>query len=1484
MLCPSCGHENRPSRLYCAECGSSLRLACGACGTQNEPGEKFCGRCGASLTEVARPPPTPTATTTPAPATPASFAAGRYQVQRFLGEGGKKRVYLAHDTRLDRDVAISLIKTEGLDAAGRARVRREAQAMGRLGDHPHIVTVFDVGEEAGQPYIVSQFMEGGSVQDLVEQAPEHRLPTDQSLQIASEVCQALRHAHDRGIIHRDVKPGNIWLTADGHARLGDFGLAVALNMSRLTQAGAMVGTVAYMPPEQALGGDVDARSDLYGLGGTLYEMLTGRPPFLGDDALSIISQHVNTPPVAPTWHNPQVPKGVEDLVMGLLAKDPQDRPASAQEVGRLLAELATVPVETVPAAPPGVGRLAWGRFVGREKELGELKARLEEALSGKGSLVMVVGEPGIGKTRLAQEVGVYARLRGCQVLLGTCYETEGALPYIPFVEALRQYVMSRPAEALQSELGEAASDVAKLVSEIRTRVPNIPPSPPQDPEAERYRLFESVAFFLVSASRSNPLLLLLDDIHWADKPSLLMLQHLARRLRGSRLLVIGTYRDVELDRRHPLSQVLAELRRERLYERILLRGLSEGEVDAFIAAIAGHQVPRQFALAIHRETEGNPFFVEETLRHLVETGVIYRRNGQWVSDAASISEMGIPEGVREVIGRRLSRLSDPCNQALSLASILGREFDFDVLSAFAEMEGDALLTALEEALEAQLITEQKGRGGPSYRFTHALVQETLYGELSIARKQRLHLRAGQAIEKARAGRLEAHVPQLAHHFREGNDPPKAIQYSLQAAEAAGRVYAWEAAISHGEAALELMDEQGGDLELRAQLLERLGDLIFVSGIDYERGIAHLERALALYEQLGQQRRVALVHSRLGRNLVSFIELFMDQERGVAHLRAAQAILEQEEPEGAALAYVYCGLATAAVCAVDVPDSITYGRKALAIGEKLQSEPVVALANSFLGHHLVVAGRLAEGLALLEKAWEMADRANLTFVAFLSAFWVGVWWGFLRGPEEGMRWLRQELAKPRIASAPNLRRSLLAWLGASLVRGGEAEEAQRILAEEPGELPTLSRLLHVAKGEWEAAEREFVREIERSRGAGDRLNSAIRSAELAEFVLLKTGDYSRAEELLLEARRIFVEGGAVWLELWFTPPLCELYAKTGRLDEAQELMDRCQAILGEGEDYGAAVGRVSMAQAILARAREQWTEAQQAFDRALAVARRYGLPWEEARALHEQGIMHLARAQKEDREKAVELLDQAIAIYQRMGAKKDVELVLADKMRAQGIDLTAVQSSIDAVASAVYAERPDLRPHAAPDGTVTIMFSDIEGSTEMNERLGDEKWLAVLREHNTIVRRQVKAHDGFEVKSQGDGFMVAFQSARRALQCAVGIQRAIGERNRAVGAGLAPPEGAARSAPTEGAASSAPTIRVRMGLHTGEAIKEGEDFFGKNVILAARIASQAKGGEILASGLLKELTESAGEFAFGEGRAVSLKGISGKHRVFQVEWE
>ena len=375
---------------------------CSSCGQENPEGFRFCPACGTAL-EPETGPAADELGTQPAatPEQPTAFADGRYIVERFLGEGGKKQVYLARDAVLDRNVAFALIKTEGLDETARTRVAREAQAMGRLGSHPHIVTVFDLGEEDRQPFMVTELMGGGDVEALIEDAGEDGVSLEHSLEIARSVCRGLEFAHEKQLVHRDIKPGNVWLTAEGVAKIGDFGLALAHDRSRLTEEGLMVGTVAYMPPEQALGGEVTARSDLYSLGAMLYELVTGRPPFLGDSSVAIIGQHINTPPVAPSWHNSACPKPLEALTMRLLAKDPAERPGSAADVLRALDGVDTTTAAVDGQLPKDEGasldRLATGVFVGRQQEMGDLKAALEDSLSGRGRLVMLLGEPGIGK-------------------------------------------------------------------------------------------------------------------------------------------------------------------------------------------------------------------------------------------------------------------------------------------------------------------------------------------------------------------------------------------------------------------------------------------------------------------------------------------------------------------------------------------------------------------------------------------------------------------------------------------------------------------------------------------------------------------------------------------------------------------------------------------------------------------------------------------------------------------------------------------------------------------------------------------------------------------------------------------------------------------------------------------------------------------------------------------------------------------------------
>lgn len=785
--------------------------------------------------------------------TPTSFASGRYEVSDFLGEGGKKRVYRAHDTLLDRDVAFALIKLEGLDDASRSRITREAQAMGRLGTHPNIVTVFDLGVEGDSPFMVTELMGGGDVEGVLEDAEENRLSLEQTIEIGKAVCDGLEFAHSRDIVHRDLKPGNVWLTDDGTAKIGDFGLAMMTDRSRLTLEATMVGTVSYMPPEQATGGDITPRADLYSLGAMLYEMVTGRPPFLGDDDIAIIGQHINTAPVAPTWHNAACPAPLEALITRLLSKDPSGRPDSAQDVYNALDAIdLTARGETVERDSNSLDSLAGGVFVGRQQEVDQLKAALEDVLGGRGRLLTLVGEPGIGKTRTSEELATYASLRGAQVLWGRCYETGGQPPYWPWVQAIRSYVREIEPDELRRQMGSSASVVAEIVTDVKDRLPDLQPPPEMgDPDSARFRLFDSIASFLKTASQSQPLVLVLDDLHWSDQPSLAFLEFMARELNQSRVMLICTYRDMELNRRHPLTVTLGDLARERLYERVLLRGLTEQDVGRFIQIAAGIDPPAELSRTVHRHTEGNPLFVTEVVRELVQSGDLSAASTR----GGSTWSLRIPEGVREVIGRRLDRLSERANETLTVAAVVGRQFTLSGLRAIVDDATESqLLDVMDEALAGRVIEELPSSPG-DYQFTHALIQETFTGELSAARKVRLHARIATALEEMYGDDADDHANDLVVHFAEaepvlGDD--RLMYYSGIAGRRALDAFAYEAAVAHlNVVAL----AQGDDLMSAgtAEIFFLLG-LAQVAVNDESAASESLTRAFHYYADSGELKR------------------------------------------------------------------------------------------------------------------------------------------------------------------------------------------------------------------------------------------------------------------------------------------------------------------------------------------------------------------------------------------------------------------------------------------------------------------------------------------------------------------------------------------------------------------------------------------------------------------------------------------------------
>jgi hypothetical protein len=745
-----------------------------------------------------------------------SFQGGRYKVTKKLGEGGKGIVFKAEDTRLGRTVAIKVIKGEGLDQESFARFEQEAKATAGL-SHPHIVAIYDIGQEGESHYLILEFVDGPNLSGLISSQPGARCDAATTLRIGSQVCQALEYAHSHGILHRDIKPENIMITSEGLPKLMDFGLAGALRGPKLTPRGVIVGTPAYLPPEQALGKRSDARSDLYSLGCVLYEMATGRPPFPGDDPVKIIFSHINDLPMMPRRLAPEIPEALEQVILKLLAKDPERRYQSAGELFQALKSVIETPearpthvevptegkaTETIPSPEP-----QWAQpLVDREQEMKILKARLDAALRGEGSLVFITGEAGIGKTRLAYELRSYARLRGAQCLMGKGYEREGAVPYQPWSNIIKEYFRWAPPLLLFKAVGTFAPELAKLVPELGDKLGTIPPPASAPSSQQHVRLYEAVTQFFVNISKEVPLVLFLDDLQWFDDASMGLLLHMARAITTERLLVVGAYRDLELDDQRSLSRRVAEINRERLFHAIPLKRLAFDHVLQMIRQTFGEKVPSELPDLVYGKTEGNPFFVEEVLRSLVEEGAVYPVEKGW--GVKDLSQVHVPRGIKEVLGKKLERLDEECCHVLSAAAVIGREFSFLVLREVTGLGENELIDIIDKCLHARLVVDRHVTGEEVYAFADTQLRDVLYEDISPVRRRRQHMKVGEAVEKVYARKIDDYLEALAYHFLEGNDLSKAVDYAQKAGDKAARLFAWDQARRYYETVLKLMEKRG----------------------------------------------------------------------------------------------------------------------------------------------------------------------------------------------------------------------------------------------------------------------------------------------------------------------------------------------------------------------------------------------------------------------------------------------------------------------------------------------------------------------------------------------------------------------------------------------------------------------------------------------------------------------------------------------------
>jgi serine/threonine protein kinase/tetratricopeptide (TPR) repeat protein len=834
---------------------------------------------------------------------------GPYRIEGLLGAGGMGEVYLAHDPRLDRRVAVKLLPERLIgDPVARERLRREALAAAAL-DHPFICKIFEVGEDNGALFCVMEYVRG---ETLFARMRAGRVPLSEVLRIAGEIAEAIEEAHANRFIHRDLKPGNVMLTVQGHVKVMDFGLAKRVARSEfdpaladaapLSAQGTISGTPQYMSPEQLTGGTLDQRSDLFSFGVVLGELLTGRHPFRRNSPLETMTAILHDPPDLAVS---DVSPGLIVLIRRLLAKSPEERYGSMGEVRADMVRLASAPgVKAERSATQHIP------LIGREREKTELLRLVDAALAGHGSLVLIGGEPGIGKTHLTRAILEEAARRGCFTIAGHCYEAEGAPPYVPFIEMLEYGSRTLPRDSFRYALGDAAPEVAKLMPELRRMFPDIPPPIELPPEQQRRFLFNAYREFVERASKLTPFVAVFEDLHWADESTLLLLQHLVQTLSAMPALLIGTYRDVELDVNRPFARTLEALLREKQATHIGLRRLTPRGTEELLEQLSGQTPPPSATRILFEHTDGNPFFLESVFRHLADEGRLFDQQGAWRKGLDS-GELQVPQGVRLAIGRRLERIPEEARRILTTAAVIGRAFDLRLIEEFESARPDAAMDAVEAAERARLLEAEGNSREPRYRFVHELIRQTLASSLSLPRRQRLHARVAGAIERIHAANPDAHAPAMAHHLYLAGaaaDPEKTVTWLTRAAKQAAATAAFEDALAHLNNALIMLENEQSvrvaELHIeRAAMLRSMGQMA--------DAVAAFERALAIFEANGEAHRFAETCIPLA--MIHLYTVTLEQALEVCR-RGLASLTTPESPTRTILMYVR---AIAAVLADDI---------------------------------------------------------------------------------------------------------------------------------------------------------------------------------------------------------------------------------------------------------------------------------------------------------------------------------------------------------------------------------------------------------------------------------------------------------------------------------------------------------------------------------------------------------------------------------------
>jgi predicted ATPase/Tfp pilus assembly protein PilF len=961
--------------------------------------------------------------------------------------------------------------------------------------------------------------------------------------------------------------------------------------------------------------------------------------------------------------------------------------------------LASIERERVPSPRPIATREI--PLIDRVEEMKLLKEAVDRTIQGEGGLVFLYGEAGIGKTRLARELRAYAHLRGMQVLYGRCpalFRMDGVPPYILWREVIRDYLETSSPEQLYRVIGFYPAEVAKLVPELGQKLRTIPQSFPISPEQEQNRLFEAVSQFITNISREAPLLVVLDDLQWTDPSSLLLLHYMARGVQKTPLLLLGAYRSTDIDAKHPLTSVLTELNRERLPQSVSLKRMSLNDISEMIKQILEQDdIPTEFCRMVYEKTRGNPFFAEEVINSLKEEEVIYREENRW--KLKEVSRIEFPETVKSVIKARINRLDEECQNILTMASFIGSDFAFEAISGVTGIEEDKLLELLEKMLKTGLIKEKLIRGEDVYSFADIIVRDVVHEEVSLLRHKKLHNTVGSALEKVYSENIDEHLGELAYHFLEGGDKDKALGYFLKTAEKATKIYANGEAVSYFQTALSLLEDKDHEQRKRACVLERLGDITKLIG-EYDASIKYWKDALLLWKQLDEKETAAALHRKMANVFWSNLG---NTEKAREHHQKALEILEVEG-ESVELARLYEDMADMICMGAtgNLAEARSWAEKAVELAKKLNANEVIARSYASLGEILGMSGEQKKAAECMDRALKMAlDNGYMD-----TALWVYTDTGFLPAEqhEKHLEYLEKgfELAK-KVGDL-----SFMSWIGGNLAGTysgmGNMDKAVLLLEESVALDRKTNYITHLpialgnlgfayqTLGEWEKSEQYFNEALVISQKLDDYQAIMCGFGFLGWFYFDK-GEYVKAKEFLEKMYQVVEKHGAKSYQILLSRYIAPVYLEIGEIEKARDLIDDTHEYALEKENKNLVAVADGLG-AMLFRAEKKWAESIELFEKSLREfetlnARRWNIYWLAKMVFCEYAKVYLERNQEGDREKARSLLDQAVEIFQKLGAKRDIEktMTLIETLHAgptqthekvvgsRGYEYTDVESNI-----------------------------------------------------------------------------------------------------------------------------------------------------------------------------------------------------------------